>query len=234
MRDLALLPLALAAILLAGVPAMAQVDDGSEDPEPKQVTLVAKESGCPDDRTFCFEVEEEPSTLSPGDEVNLTLRNDEANQAQHNAYVTTNDSADPGHQDTSADEAIANTTTIGPGENASTNFTVPDADALYVWCDNAGHEAAGMWTTFSLAENGTADNQTDANESENDTRSNESNESSSNESEENETEENESDDEEPLRPTEPNGEQEAPLGSLALVASVAFAAVVAHRARGRA
>lgn len=190
MRNPRPLWVALTGLLLVAAPVTSQVYGSSTDGDPKQVTLVARESGCPDGKTFCFEVEERPSSLSPGDEVNLTFQNPSHNRGSHNVHVTTNDSADPAHQDTAASEAIANTSTIDPGETARTNFTVPDAEGLYLWCDETGHEASGMWTSFSIGENGTADNQTTSNDTQdNDTQDNDTRE---NETQDNETEENRS------------------------------------------
>lgn len=208
MRNLAPLWATLAALLLVGAPVTAQVSGNETDSQTKQVTLVAQESGCPDDKTFCFSVEESPSNLSEGDEVNLTLRNPDGNRGDHNVHVTMNESADPEHQDTSSEDAIAKTPTIAPGETASTNFTVPDGEALYLWCDRTGHEAGGMWTTIELqANNGTEGNatfgnDTDENEtrdndsSENDTFRNDTNESDENDTFRNDTDENETQDNE--------------------------------------
>ncbi len=182
---------ALAALLLIGAPLTAQVDETTSDSQEKQITVVAQEGGCPDEKTFCFDVEERPDDLEPGDEVNLTLRNE--GNTSHNAHVTTNDSADPEHRDTPSTAAIANTSTISPGEMDSTNVTVPeDADGIYIWCDMTGHEAAGMWVEMEVG-NETGDNATfaDGNGSEgNQTFGNDTNESDENASDENESEDN--------------------------------------------
>lgn len=151
----------VATLLVAAAPVAAQIEDGTAEQQPAQITLVAKEDGCPEDRTFCFELVERPDRLGSGDEVNLSLRND--GTSQHNAHVTNNSSADPDHRDTPAGAAFANTTTIGSGETANITFTVHGDEDLYIWCDMTGHEAAGMWGTVPVADQ-TADDRTQGNQ----------------------------------------------------------------------
>lgn len=165
MGDLAPRWATLAALLLVGAPVTAQVSGDETGSETKEVTVVARESGCPDDDAFCFSLEDSPPNLSQGDEVTLALRNTDDNGDEHSVHVTVNESADPDHHNTSSEDAIANTTTIVPGETTSTNFTVPDGEALYLWCDVTGHEASGMWTTIELREDdGTEDDEASENE----------------------------------------------------------------------
>lgn len=186
MRSLGPLWATLTALLLVGAPVTAQISDDSTDDATKEVTVVARESDCPDGETFCFSIEGDPPRLSPDDEVNLTLRNPDGNQADHNVHATLNESADAEHQDTDAEEAIANTSTIAPGETANANFTVPDGEALYLWCDMTGHEASGMWTTIEIQ----SDNGTENDTFQNDTRDNET---AENDTRENDTTQNDTD-----------------------------------------
>lgn len=167
MRTLASLA-SLASLLLVGVPLAAQASGDETGSETDQVAVVARETDCPDDETVCFSVEAEPSSLSQGDEVKLTLRNAEGNEGEHNAHVAINESADPDHQATSSQEAIASTTTVTPGETATTTFTVPDGESLYLWCDTGGHEAGGMWTTVAIQSGNGTEEETEENDTEGD------------------------------------------------------------------
>lgn len=98
---------------------------------------------CPDGRERCLDLAEPQPALHGGDEVSLLAYND-ANES-HRILVTMNASADPTHENTSANAAIAATALVpANGSRDAGTFRVPsDASALYVWGGRPGHEAAG-------------------------------------------------------------------------------------------
>lgn len=136
MRHLMLL--LLASVLLVGPVATAHGGD-------HQLTISAKEDGCPAGQTFCFEITAGSVTdLSAGDQVSITLRND--GQGLHNLYVTTMDERDASHRDTAATGTLAKSDDLDGGERSEISFTVPaSGSGLYFWCDVSGHEQLGMW-----------------------------------------------------------------------------------------
>lgn len=146
-----------------------QADDGDDGegetpPADVNVTIEARQSGCPDGRTFCLEVTEgNLSGIDPGLTVNATYVNPTGN-FPHSLYFADHEDADPNHTDTPAEAAYAQTNTTQGGEAESARFTVPDgADTVYVWCDESQHEAQGMYLHGPDAthDNGTDDNGTD-------------------------------------------------------------------------
>lgn len=105
---------------------------------------VPPQDGCPADRKHCLDTVEPQPALHQGDEVDLYVWND-ANES-HRILVTTNASADPSHTDTPAGTALAEADVPVNSSRDAGSFQVPaDADALYVWCDETGHEASGAW-----------------------------------------------------------------------------------------
>lgn len=124
--------------------------------EGASLTVIAREGAdCSGGASFCLEVEGSPE-LAPGDSVTVTYRNE--GQAGHSLYIAAKEDADSSHTDTGESTGEAEIDVIEAGEEESTTFTVPEAEALYLWCDVTGHEAAGMWTEVELAEgNGSMD-----------------------------------------------------------------------------
>lgn len=105
---------------------------------------VPPQDGCPPDREHCLDTVEPQPALHQGDEVDLYVWND-ANES-HRILVTTNASGDPSHADTPASAALAEANVPVNSSRDAGSFQIPaEADALYVWCDEPGHEAAGAW-----------------------------------------------------------------------------------------
>lgn len=105
---------------------------------------VPPQDGCPPDREHCLDTVEPQPALHQGDEVDLYVWND-ANES-HRILVTTNASADPSHTDTPASAAFAEADVPVNSSRDAGSFQIPaDAGALYVWCDEPGHEAVGAW-----------------------------------------------------------------------------------------
>lgn len=98
----------------------------------------------------CFHVVEGSlDDLETGILVNITLVN--VGDNPHNLYVTEEENADTDTRDTSADDAIAGSDTIDPGEETQFTFTIPDdAESLYLWCDVGPHELLGMYLTTDV------------------------------------------------------------------------------------
>lgn len=116
-----------------------------------EVTVVAREDGCPDGKTFCFEVTEgDLSSLTPGDKVNVTFQNE--GSLGHELYFARTADADSSHEDTGEDAAFARIEETSPGASKQKTIRIPtDADGLYIWCDVSGHESQGMWESITLA-----------------------------------------------------------------------------------
>lgn len=108
------------------------------------LTIEARESDCPGDRTYCFVVAEgDLADLASPATVQLTFRN--AGDLQHNLLVAQLGNAEVG-DDTFASAAFFQTDAIDPGNETVGNFVIPaEAGGLYLWCDIAGHEQLGMW-----------------------------------------------------------------------------------------
>lgn len=138
-----LLPVAL--VLLAA-PVVAGQSGGSD--EPSTMTVIAQTSDCPEERELCYHTENASSRLEPGEEVTVTFRNE--GQTDHSLYVANGSRADDGNRDTPASAAFANTGEIEPGSQTNLTVTVPDGDALYLWCEVSDHEAQGMWTAIPI------------------------------------------------------------------------------------
>lgn len=106
-----------------------------------ELTFTAPEE-C-DEGSFCFDVDGDIGSIEEGDQVHVTLQNED--NVQHNVFVTEQANASVG-SDTPADAAIANSETIESGQETSFTFTAPaSGDELYFWCDEIGHEEGGMY-----------------------------------------------------------------------------------------
>lgn len=145
-----------AALLVLAAPATHDAE-AAEGGGPKQLDVVAREGDCPEGETFCIQITRAPDTITAGDNVTLEFSN--RGNTDHNLHVTDNGSADPAHEDTPADAAIARTPSIPPGENATIGFRVPETDALYLWGDRPGHEAADEWETVPVDDPAARDRQ---------------------------------------------------------------------------
>lgn len=105
---------------------------------------VPPRADCPSDREHCLASVEPQAVLHAGDEGDFLVWND-ANES-HRVLVATNASADPSHADTPASAALAEATVPANGSRDAGSFQIPDdAEALYAWCDEPGHEAGGAW-----------------------------------------------------------------------------------------
>ncbi len=132
---------ALLMFLALAVPATAQ---GSN----YEVTVYARESGCPDGKDFCFVVVGSLAKIEPGDKVTFTLINE--GNTGHELVVVPFDDRDRQHKDTDEATALGEIEEIGPGRTASATFTVPDS-GFYFWCALPGHETLGMWVEAPVA-----------------------------------------------------------------------------------
>lgn len=138
-------------LLLAGLPAAPALAASGTSPQaegPPSMTVAANDTGCQDGR-LCFQTDGTPDELSPGENLTVTFEN-RAN-ASHSAHVTTISESNASHEDTPRSAAFASVGPIGPNETENVTFTVPDADALYIWCDEGDHEAAGMWAEVPVS-----------------------------------------------------------------------------------
>lgn len=135
-------------------------DGNATPPADVNVTIEARQSGCPEGRTWCLEVTEGNLTaMDPGLRVNATFVNPAGNLG-HSLYFAAHEKADEDHADTPSSAAFARIETIPGGQQASTTFTVPsNATRIYAWCDESGHEGQGMY----LHEPSAGGNQTDGN-----------------------------------------------------------------------
>lgn len=138
-------------LAVIGLATMALPPAAMADPSHQvHVTATAQESGCPGERTFCWETEMDGS-ISAGDNVKVTVVNPQESSSEHDFFATWG-AYDQEHQDTEPGNDSAGTNgSIAPGEETSFNFTVPDdAETLYYWCDISGHEQLGMYGTWNV------------------------------------------------------------------------------------
>jgi nitrite reductase (NO-forming) len=92
-----------------------------------EVTVTAKETGCPDGKTFCFDPAQIQAEV--GDTVVITLVNDPNNAASHDLKI---------------DAFGIMTDLIAPGEQDSITFTVDKAGTFAYYCTVPGHRQLGM------------------------------------------------------------------------------------------
>lgn len=125
-----------------------------------ELTIAARESGCPGDRDYCYEVVAgDLGDLEPGATVHVTFRN--MGEVPHELAMARMEEADPGG-DTAESSAFFEIEPIAAGAEEEANFTVPrDTVGLYFWCDIAGHEALGMWMLQEFAEADDAEDETE-------------------------------------------------------------------------
>lgn len=134
-------PLLLAAICVLAAPGIGAGADASAG-ETRSMTVVAEGSGCPGHGHRCYEVANASADLAAGDRVTVTFANE--GRERHTLYVANGSNVED-HRDTPAGVALAGSGEVPPGERTRVNFTVPDGDQVYFWCDRSGHEADGMW-----------------------------------------------------------------------------------------
>ncbi len=108
----------------------------------RSVTIHARESGCPEGKSFCFTVGGSLEGLEANDHVTFTLVND--GTTAHEMVVAPLSEADPEHKATKEDNALGEIEEIEPGEQGTATFTIPSG-GIYIWCALAGHEQLGMW-----------------------------------------------------------------------------------------
>lgn len=135
--------LALALAALAGP--TAQIGAAGDQ---ASFTVAASGDDCPEDKVLCYRVENASSGLRAGEEV--TIRFENRDDVEHSLYVANGSRSDSEGRDTPADAALADTGEVPPGEVAAVNVTVPDGDAVYLWCDVGDHESEGMWTQIPV------------------------------------------------------------------------------------
>ncbi len=134
----------VAALLLTALPSWGSVQ--AQDAGTVELTIVARDSGCPSGIPFCFKVVSgNLADAKAGASVRITFKNE--GFAPHDLHVTTSSMADKSHQDTSKSYAIAaSRANMAGGDQDTFTFTVPaGAQGIYLWCDVEGHEASGMW-----------------------------------------------------------------------------------------
>lgn len=129
-----------------------------------QLTIEASED-CPQE-AYCFEVTQGSlDELQAGEEVQITFVNPDANNLDHNLYLTGLSQANPG-EDTDSSAAEASTETLSPGEETTFETFIPQSfEGLYMWCDVPGHEGEGMYLQASF---GGGDASTDSGDETND------------------------------------------------------------------
>ncbi len=123
----------------------------SAQPANYEVTVRARESGCPDDKDFCFVVVGSLAKIQAGDKVTFTLVND--GTTAHELVVVPYADRDKEHKATDEATALGEIEQIEPGQSASATFTVPDG-GFYFWCALPGHETLGMWTEAPAVSSG--------------------------------------------------------------------------------
>ena len=106
------------------------------------VTIHARESGCPEGKTFCFTMDGSLEELKAGDRVTFTLVND--GTTAHEMVVVPLAEADAEHKATKEDSSLGEIEEIEPGAQDTATFTIPSG-GVYIWCALAGHEQLGMW-----------------------------------------------------------------------------------------
>ncbi|MFQ5838135.1 MAG: plastocyanin/azurin family copper-binding protein [Thermoplasmata archaeon] len=101
------------------------------------VTITAKESGCPTGKTFCFDLGEISADV--GDTIVITLVNAAANNVSHDLKI---------------DEFGVELQLIAPGEQDSATFTVDSAGTFTYYCSVPGHRQLGMEGSLVVAGGG--------------------------------------------------------------------------------
>lgn len=141
-----------AAFVLLTVLALAAVAAPTPGGSPRgadaSFTVTATGTGCPEGRTFCYQVENASSELTPGEEVTIRFENED--DVGHTLYVANGSRSEAETRDTSEEAALAHTREVEPGASASLNITVPGGDAVYLWCEVDDHEPQGMWTEMPV------------------------------------------------------------------------------------
>lgn len=106
-------------------------------------TVSAKESGCPEPRSFCFDAGADP-VVPAGEPVTLVLKNQ--GTTLHELVAVPADAADPAHAATPEDDAYGAVEDVEPGTEDSAEVTFPaNVDRVYFYCALPGHEQLGMW-----------------------------------------------------------------------------------------
>lgn len=125
------------ALLAAAAPAVLAQDGGNE----VRFTVTGLE-GPACEETFCFEVP--VLAVAPNATLNITFLNAEGNDA-HSFYVLSDGDITPGG-DMPEQDAEAFVDTLDGGQSGPVTYQVPpDANVLYLWCGEPGHEELGMW-----------------------------------------------------------------------------------------
>lgn len=122
---------------------------GSSSDEERSFTVAASGNECPEGKSLCYQVENASPELTPGEEVSIRFENRDG--VEHTLHVANGSRSDSERRDTPADAALADTGEVPPGGVATVNVTIPDGDALYLWCDVDDHEANGMWTEVPVS-----------------------------------------------------------------------------------
>jgi nitrite reductase (NO-forming) len=131
LRSLAVLTVTVLAVsMLAGMVSLSPTASAANI----EVTVVAKETGCPAGKDFCFEPAEIAAEV--GDTVTITLVNDANNTASHDLKI---------------DEFGVMTDLIGPGEQDTITFVVDKAGNFAYYCTVPGHRQLGMEGSLVVA-----------------------------------------------------------------------------------
>lgn len=121
----------------------------AQDRAPQEVRVLAKgEEACSGDRARCSVVEAGGTGIQVGDRVELILENE--GEVAHELAVTRSGQADHEARRTPRSAAVARVDPVAPNATGSTNLTVPEAEALYLWCPLDDHEAQGLWLELPL------------------------------------------------------------------------------------
>lgn len=98
----------------------------------------------------CLELAGFPPDLAPGHDTAFELQVHPDASTSYEAALAAAPDADPDHEATPRSAAIAVVGPVEPGETASLNLTLPEADAVYVWLPGDDHEARGGWETVPI------------------------------------------------------------------------------------
>ncbi len=139
----------LAAVLALGVILPVALADGDHEEGPMAashvpITLTAKESGCPDGKSLCFDVDE--IRVKVGDTVNITAVNPAGNTGEHDVTI---------------DEFSVHIHLHDPGDEDSQEFVADQAGTYTFYCSVLGHRAAGMEGSLIVETEGSAGISTD-------------------------------------------------------------------------
>lgn len=113
-----------------------------------------QEEECPEDRTYCYEIESGSlDAVDAGSSLEITLVNE--GEIDHELVVAPLELADPEREETSEEEGLGEIAPLEPGEQATATFEIPEnATGVYLWCDIGAHEQLGMWRAQSFSEDG--------------------------------------------------------------------------------